>query len=1204
MINKRKLVVLLLFSFILISSVSAISAADANATDVQTADSVDVELEQTDSDSDVLSATRSFSDLNDLINSSTSSEIILEDDYTYNYNINDDNSLVVARDDIVIDGNGHTIKGGLNTKHPAYGFKVSSKNVVIKNINFVDIGSVYQDRDGGAILADSTMLKLKVINCTFKYCYGDWGGAVAYANTIEDCTFEYCYGTDCGGAVFGASSVRNSRFSNCQASSGGAVYQSSSYNCTFTNNRAGQYGGAASLSTCIDCTFVGNSASCGGAVYQYYSSSVVANCTFKNNKASSNGGALYSSFSYYDVINCTFESNTANYYPVSVKAHLVLCTFKGHSGTMYDSGAIKTPTLSTTSSSVTVNCPNQVEIPINYVYEGCGGKKYYFSGVDFAFSLCENYSYTAIATYDCKSGSSLTLNLDKGRYVLRNKATNSVLCYIYVNGEKTTVSADACDEMLIGQDKYLTATLVDSQNSPMAGYTVCLTENGNVLDALTTDEFGQVSFSLKNIPAGVHNLNVAFSEDARHEASSAAVTVAVNKFPTVIEADDVSGFASDDLKLVAKLTDANGNPLAGFGVYLKENGNVLKFSTTDASGQATFSVNDLTAGSHSLNVESAENGQYASSSAPVRAVITKVVTTIYADNISAFIDDEVSLDATILDENGNPMVGRSIYLIEGNDIKDVQTTDASGMVTFALNGLSAGEYNYNLVFAEEKLYAGANLPVSVEINNIKTILEADNVKAFFDEGIVSAKLSDEYGNPLADTNVTLDLVYIHRTVRTDANGEVKFNLRGLAEGAYNGTLTFAGNRTHKAVLTDIHVELYKLKTNLYVDNLTFVYGESGFLTATLKDGDGNPMEDVDVKLKIYSTYQTLKTDANGQVRFDLSNKLSGGTVEADVTVENTNRHTSASSHVTITVKKIPTSITAPDITGNYGEGQYLVATLKDKYGNLIRNANIAVKLNGISLSGKTDENGQANFFLNLPVNVYSVKISFSGDNIYDSSSATASILVDLPVEVPVQNATTSSAGHENQNKKTSTTIVADGFTTVYNEGKYLIVTLKETSGKAIGNEQITIDFNGQTKIYNTDSNGQVKLSTASLVPGEHVAKILFKGDDNYKTSYSTAKIVVKKANVKILASKKKLKLKSKKKFAVTLKDSRNALMKGVKVSIKIKGKLSITVKTNNKGKAIFKLSKLTKKGNYKAVITYSGDNCYNKAVKTVKIKVR
>ncbi len=50
MINKRKLLILLLFSIVLISSVSAISAADSNSTDVQTVSDEDIELEKSNSD--------------------------------------------------------------------------------------------------------------------------------------------------------------------------------------------------------------------------------------------------------------------------------------------------------------------------------------------------------------------------------------------------------------------------------------------------------------------------------------------------------------------------------------------------------------------------------------------------------------------------------------------------------------------------------------------------------------------------------------------------------------------------------------------------------------------------------------------------------------------------------------------------------------------------------------------------------------------------------------------------------------------------------------------------------------------------------------------------------------------------------------------------------------------------------------------------
>ena len=95
-----------------------------------------------------------------------------------------------------------------------------------------------------------------------------------------------------------------------------------------------------------------------------------------------------------------------------------------------------------------------------------------------------------------------------------------------------------------------------------------------------------------------------------------------------------------------------------------------------------------------------------------------------------------------------------------------------------------------------------------------------------------------------------------------------------------------------------------------------------------------------------------------------------------------------------------------------------------------------------------------------------------------------------------------------------------------------------------------------------------------------------------------------KITTKLTAKAKTFKLKTKtKKYTITLKDNKNKAMKNKKVTLKVKGK-TYTAKTNSKGKATFKLTKLTKKGKYTAVIKYAGDKYYKKATKKVKITVK
>lgn len=95
---------------------------------------------------------------------------------------------------------------------------------------------------------------------------------------------------------------------------------------------------------------------------------------------------------------------------------------------------------------------------------------------------------------------------------------------------------------------------------------------------------------------------------------------------------------------------------------------------------------------------------------------------------------------------------------------------------------------------------------------------------------------------------------------------------------------------------------------------------------------------------------------------------------------------------------------------------------------------------------------------------------------------------------------------------------------------------------------------------------------------------------------------VTKKKTTITAKSKTFKTKTKtKKYSILLKSGKTPL-KYKKVTLKIKGK-TYTVKTNKKGKSTFKL-KITKKGKFKATITFKGDKSYKASKKMVYIKIK
>ena len=138
----------------------------------------------------------------------------------------------------------------------------------------------------------------------------------------------------------------------------------------------------------------------------------------------------------------------------------------------------------------------------------------------------------------------------------------------------------------------------------------------------------------------------------------------------------------------------------------------------------------------------------------------------------------------------------------------------------------------------------------------------------------------------------------------------------------------------------------------------------------------------------------------------------------------------------------------------------------------------------------------------------------------------------------------------------------------------------------------------------TNAKGQVSLNVATLVPKTYTATVKFAGDDGYLASSVSPKVVVSKAKVKLAAKAKTFKVKVKtKKYTVTLKNNKGKVLKKVKLTLKV-GKKTYKATTNSKGKATFKITKLSKKGKYTATVKFAGSKYYKALSKKVKITVK
>ena len=176
-------------------------------------------------------------------------------------------------------------------------------------------------------------------------------------------------------------------------------------------------------------------------------------------------------------------------------------------------------------------------------------------------------------------------------------------------------------------------------------------------------------------------------------------------------------------------------------------------------------------------------------------------------------------------------------------------------------------------------------------------------------------------------------------------------------------------------------------------------------------------------------------------------------------------------------------------------------------------------------------------------------------------------------------------------------------------GKTVTVTLKGPAS----NSFVAIYVDGEFFDSFNFSSGQVSQVISGLGVGTHAIQVLlYEEMENGKFYSNTIKVTVKSAAApvkvtkkatKIVAAKKTFKKSQKiKKYTITLKSGKT-LVKKVKVTLKVKGK-KYTAKTNSKGKATFKITKLKKKGKFKATITFAGNSKYLKSSKKVVLKVK
>ena len=278
----------------------------------------------------------------------------------------------------------------------------------------------------------------------------------------------------------------------------------------------------------------------------------------------------------------------------------------------------------------------------------------------------------------------------------------------------------------------------------------------------------------------------------------------------------------------------------------------------------------------------------------------------------------------------------------------------------------------------------------------------------------------------------------------------------------------------------------------------------------------------------------------------------------------------------------PTTIATVNVTTTYNVAKDLVITLTDVNGKILANKTVNVVVGTLNKNLTTNTSGQVSIDVStLAPNTYVANIAFAGDEVYAKSNATANVVIN----------------------KIASSLTAPAVTATYNVVRNLVITLT-ANGKALANQKVTVKVGTISKTLTTNAKGQVSVDVSKLTPKTYTATFTYAGDDINDKSSNTAKVVVNKVKPKITAKKATFKAKKKtKKYSIVLKDNKGKAIKKAKVTLKVKGK-TYKATTNAKGKATFKITKLTKKGKQTATIKFGGNTLYKAVSKKVKLTIK
>ena len=328
-------------------------------------------------------------------------------------------------------------------------------------------------------------------------------------------------------------------------------------------------------------------------------------------------------------------------------------------------------------------------------------------------------------------------------------------------------------------DYNMTVDIADIVKGENATITVSVPEDGtgNVIVTINGTDYkgtvvnGTAKVIIPGLDEGTYKVVTFYTGDNKYDSMIVNGTITVNKnTKTTLTMDNLVKYFNGPQKLMAKLVDGFGNPIANATVYFTINGKVYA-RITDENGTASIAIRLLPS---EYKASALFNGTKDHDKATANATVT-VKSTIFGNDTTLYFRNGTQYMAKFLDSDGKALANTDVKF-NINGVFYTRVTDENGIARLNIR-LDPASYiitAYNPVTGEQK----AN-----NITVLPRIIAKDLSMKYLDGSTFNAALVDGQGKAIAGVNITFNIngVFYHKT--TDADGVTKLNIR-LMPGEY------------------------------------------------------------------------------------------------------------------------------------------------------------------------------------------------------------------------------------------------------------------------------------------------------------------------------------------------------------------------------------------------------------------------------------